>query len=100
MKGLSRANSLFKKKRDDKVEHESDYFKKIEEEPPIDDKKKNITINLTLNITLDKESLSKALEVLDVYADSIVDDDSSYKKSSEKDWKHYRDYRDREKYRY
>jgi hypothetical protein len=105
MKGLSRANSLFKKKKDDKPDRDADnvFQKKYEiDEEPVDDKKKSITINLTLNLTLDKDSLNKALEVLEIYSDSIADDDSSYKKSSEKDWKHYRDYRerDRDKYRY
>ena len=86
MKGLSRANSLFRKKEEPKVEARQEK-----------EEKKSVTINLTLNLTLDKESMSKAMDMLDLYSD-LVDDDSGYKRSvnGDRDYRE-KDYRDRER---
>jgi hypothetical protein len=69
MKGLSRGNSIFRKKTAER------------DEEPEKDSKKNITLNLTINLSLDKDSLSKAMDMLDLYSE-YADDSSSYKKSN------------------
>lgn len=82
MKGLSRGNSIFRKKEKDIIKEEY-----VEDN---DNKKKNVTINLTINLTLDKESLNKAMDMLELYSE-FADDSSSYKKSSSSQEYRYRD---------
>lgn len=76
MKGLSRGNSIFRKKNKEPVAEPVRSTGSVQEEPETS-QKKNITINLTLNLNLDKDQLAKAMNLLDIYSD-IVDDSSSY----------------------
>jgi hypothetical protein len=76
MKGLSRANSmLFRKKNEESNE-------------PQQEEKKNITINLTLNLSLDKESFAKAMDFVDTYSE-VSDDSSNYRKSNKGSYSNY-----------
>lgn len=83
MKGLSRGNSIFRKK---SVQEEPIERNEQREE----NGKKSVTINLTLNLTLDPESLNKAMDMLELYSE-FADDSSSYKKSNSSGEYKYKD---------
>lgn len=83
MKGLARANSMiFRKKNSEEQQTNT---------PPQPEEKKNITINLTLNLSLDKDSFSKVMDVLDTYSE-VSDDSSSYRRSNKGDNRNYAEY--------
>jgi hypothetical protein len=85
MKGLSRGNSIFRKK---SIPEEQGHEKNERSERG--EEKRNVIINLTLNLSLDRESLNKAMDMLELYSE-YADDSSSYRKSNSSGEYKYKD---------
>jgi hypothetical protein len=83
MKGLSRGNSIFRKKSIPEEQGEREKNERGEE-------KRSVTINLTLNLSLDRESLNKAMDMLELYSE-YADESSSYRKSNSSGEYKYKD---------